>query len=166
MAAPSASPLFPEGSWHGLSPRYIAVRRITAIAANVVVWGVLVAAALLWSPVPWLIWVILAVGIPWTTWRIWRVGRWVRSWGWAERDADLCIRHGLWFKRLVVIPFGRMQLVDVKAGPLLRWRRLASVQLVTAAVQTNAVIPGLSFEDATQLRDRLIERADTDGSGL
>ena len=57
----------------------------------------------------------------------------LRSWGYAERDDDLLVRHGLMYRRLSIVPYGRMQFVDVTAGPLERLFGLATVQLHTAA---------------------------------
>ena len=68
---------------------------------------------------------VAGAGILWTIWRVIRAGRWVRSFGYAERDEDLLITHGLWFKRLTAIPYGRMLSVNVESGPLDRagdWR--------------------------------------------
>ena len=41
----------------------------------------------------------------------------VRSWGYCEREDDLLVRRGLLVSRLSVVPYGRMQFIDVKAGP-------------------------------------------------
>ena len=51
----------------------------------------------------------------------------------AERADDLLIRTGIMFRSLVVVPYGRMQYVDVNAGPLARRFGIASVQLHTAS---------------------------------
>jgi len=55
----------------------------------------------------------------------------------------------------VVVPYGRMQFVDVTRGPLERAFGIATVQLHTAAAHTDARIPGLVPEEAARLRDRL-----------
>jgi len=154
------------GTWHGLSPRYVVVRRLTVLLTNVVTWTVVVIASWVALQQPVVTGVAAAVGVGWTLWRLYRAKAWVQSWGWAERDADLCIRRGLWNRQLTVVPFGRMQLVDISAGPILRSQGLASVQLVTAAVHTDATIPGLAHADAVALRDRMIELSDAGGAGL
>lgn len=115
----------------------------------------------LWPPAA----VVLA-GIALWVWQWVRIRRVVRSWGYAERDADLCITHGLWFRQLVVVPFGRMQVVRVTSGPLSRAFGLAGVELVTASPATGASIPGLPLDEARALRDRIIELSDAKGSGL
>ena len=83
------------------------------------------------------------------------VGRTVRSWGYAERAEDLLVTQGVLRRQLVVVPYGRMQFVDVSAGPLDRRFGLATVQLHTAAAATDAAIPGLGPDEAARLRDRL-----------
>jgi membrane protein YdbS with pleckstrin-like domain len=59
-----------------------------------------------------------------------------------------------------------MQLVDVKAGPIDRWRGVTTVQLHTAAATTDASIPGLEPAVAADLRDRLARRGEERTTGL
>lgn len=99
-------------------------------------------------------------------WGWWLIGRRVHSYGYAERADDLLVVHGIMFRRLVVVPYGRMQLVDLTAGPLDRALGLATVQLHTAAATTDATIPGLTPEDAASLRDRLAARGEQRSAGL
>jgi membrane protein YdbS with pleckstrin-like domain len=89
-----------------------------------------------------------------------------RSWGYAERADDLLVRRGLMVRRLSVVPYGRMQFVDVTAGPVDRMFGLATVQLHTAAAATDARIPGLAAEDAQRLRDRLAALGEARAAGL
>ena len=95
------------------------------------------------------------LGLVYAAWQWFRVARWVRAWGYAERESDLYLTHGLWFKELTVVPYGRMQAVKVESGPLARSLGLANIELVTASLQSSARIPGLPKADAEQLRDRL-----------
>jgi membrane protein YdbS with pleckstrin-like domain len=96
----------------------------------------------------------------------WIVSRRYRAWGYAEREDDLLIRRGVMFARLSVVPYGRMQFIDVTAGPLERAFRLATVRLHTAAAATDARIPGLASEEAARLRDRLAELGEAQAAGL
>ena len=98
------------------------------------------------------------------SWRF--VGRRFGSWGYAEREDDLLVRRGVMFARLSVVPYGRMQFIDVTAGPLERAFGLASVRLHTAAAATDARIPGLTREEAARLRDRLAELGEAQAAGL
>jgi membrane protein YdbS with pleckstrin-like domain len=94
------------------------------------------------------------------------VGRNFRSWGYVERADDLMVTHGAMFKKLTVVPYGRMQLVDVKAGPIERAFGLVNVKLHTAAATTDAQVRGLTPADAGSLRDRLTALGEAHGAGL
>lgn len=94
------------------------------------------------------------------------LGRRVRAWGFAERSEDLLVRRGVMFHRQSVIPYGRMQYVDVTAGPYERSLRLATVRMHTAAAASDARIPGLEAADATRLRDRLSALGESRLAGL
>lgn len=94
------------------------------------------------------------------------VGRRYRSWGYGEREDDLLVRRGVMFARLSVVPYGRMQFIDVQAGPLERVFGLATVRLHTAAAATDARIPGLERDEAARLRDRLAELGEAQAAGL
>ena len=48
------------------------------------------------------------------------LARRVAAWGYAERHQDLMVRRGVLVRRLSVIPYGRMQFIDVTAGPVER----------------------------------------------
>jgi uncharacterized protein len=94
------------------------------------------------------------------------VARRYGSWGYAEREDDLLVRRGVMFSRLSVVPYGRMQFIDVTAGPLERMLGLATVRLHTAAAATDARIPGLERQEAERLRDRLAELGEAQAAGL
>ncbi|MGD1053178.1 MAG: PH domain-containing protein [Candidatus Dormibacteria bacterium] len=119
---------------------------------------------LLWGRAGALVGIGAALALAIGSWLVER-GRY-RSWGYLERDEDLVVRRGLLFHRLTVVPFGRMQFVDVTAGPVDRLFDLATVQLHTAAAATDARIPGLRSVDAAQLRDRLATLGEARASGL
>jgi membrane protein YdbS with pleckstrin-like domain len=88
------------------------------------------------------------------------------AWGYAEREDDLLVRRGVLFSRLSVVPYGRMQFIDVTAGPLERSFGLATVRMHTAAAASDARIPGLDREEAARLRDRLAELGEAQAAGL
>jgi membrane protein YdbS with pleckstrin-like domain len=94
------------------------------------------------------------------------IGRRVRAWGYTERADDLLVRRGVMFRRLSVIPYGRMQFVDVTAGPFERAFGLATVRMHTAAAASDARIPGLSAVDAAALRDHLAALGESQLAGL
>jgi membrane protein YdbS with pleckstrin-like domain len=79
----------------------------------------------------------------------------VAAWGFCERADDLLVRRGVMVRRLSLVPYGRMQFVDVSAGPLERSFGLATLRLHTAAAASDARIPGLPRAEAERLRDQL-----------
>jgi membrane protein YdbS with pleckstrin-like domain len=105
--------------------------------------------------------VLVLVVVAWTVLR----GRY-RSWGYLERADDLVVRHGLLFRQVTVVPYGRMQFIDVSAGPIDRIFGLATVQLHTAAAASDARIPGLAQQEADRLRDRLASLGEAQATGL
>lgn len=151
-----------------MSPKLATVRRILIVvpAGVIAVVGVLLGVLNVpaWVSVPGDVLAVLAVaGAVWGwTW----AGRNQRSWGYAEDADDLLVTRGVMFKRLVAIPYGRMQFVDVEAGPLDRAYGIATVTLHTASAETAADIPGLPAEEATRLRNRLTELGEVHGAGV
>ena len=79
----------------------------------------------------------------------------VAAWGFCERADDLLVRRGVMVRRLSLVPYGRMQFVDVSAGPLERAFGLATLRLHTAAAASDVRIPGLPRAEAERLRDQL-----------
>jgi membrane protein YdbS with pleckstrin-like domain len=96
----------------------------------------------------------------------WMLDRRVRAWAFAERADDLIVSRGLMFRRMSVVPYGRMQFVDVTAGPVERIFGLSTVRLHTAAAASDARIPGLAAEDAARLRDQLATLGESRLAGL
>ena len=92
------------------------------------------------------------------------VTRRVRSIGYRLESRELKVSSGIMFRRVVSVPFARMQLVEVSAGPLERAFSLASVQLHTASASTDATIPGLDPERAAEIRDALAAHSATSAS--
>ena len=155
----------PGNDWRPVSPQLRRLRR-TVLMVDVAVGLALVgiAAAVLgwtrWWLVPGgLLLLVLLAGWP-------LIGRNVRHWGYAERDEDLYIKHGALFRELIAVPYGRMQFVDVTAGPLEQLFGVATVRLHTASPSTGARIPGLPAEDAARLRDRLSQLGEAQAAGL
>lgn len=90
----------------------------------------------------------------------------VRAWAYCERQDDLLVRRGVMVSRLSVIPYGRMQFIDVIAGPIERAFSLATVRMHTAAASSDARIPGLTQIEAARLRDHLAQLGEAKAAGL
>lgn len=156
----------PAYAWQRLSPRYRSLRRLTTVLVTPILFSVAAILVGVLSGMWWIAGVIWAVAVVIVVVRLALVERNWRSWGYVERDEDLYITHGVLFRSLVAVPYGRMQLVEVASGPLERAFGLASVSLKTASAETNATIPGLAPDEAARLRDRLTELGESRSSGL
>jgi hypothetical protein len=99
-------------------------------------------------------------------WITWIAVRQVTAHAWAERDDDLVVKRGRMFRRVTVVPYGRMQYVEVQAGPLARIFGITRVQLHTASPGTDAHISGVPADQAARLRDRLTTRGEAQLAGL
>ncbi|WP_456846827.1 PH domain-containing protein [Cellulomonas sp. P5_C6] len=151
-------------TWTPVSRRLIGARlTVTAIVLTpVLVLCVLLA---VFAGEAW-VWAFPAAVVVLVGWIAWLVPRQVRAMAYAERADDLLVRRGIMFRSLVVVPYGRMQYVDVNAGPLARRFKIASVQLHTASPATSASIDGLPPHEAARLRDRMASRGEARLAGL
>lgn len=157
----------PEQPWRRVSPKFVVadlvgnlVPLLILAAVGVVLWFVQgpelpwqVLAAL--AAVAVLLIVNAALGL-----------RRVRAIGYQLRADDLLFHRGIMFERTVAVPYGRMQLIDIQRGPVLRALGLASLRFVTAAAATSVVLPGLTVAEADELRDELVRLAESRRSGL
>ncbi|MCT2590027.1 PH domain-containing protein [Streptomyces sp. N2-109] len=154
----------PGERWRGVEGALLRLRRLVLLCA-------LLPLALLAGLLPGLL-----AGAVWSLWALpplagaaWGWGalarNW-RSWRYAERADDLLIAHGVQWRKTTVVPYGRMQLVEVTSGPLERRYGLARLQLHTAAATTDATVPGLTPAEAERLRDRLTELGEARSAGL
>ncbi|GAA2159547.1 MULTISPECIES: PH domain-containing protein [Glycomyces] len=158
--------LWPDGiSWQPMSPTLRTVWVLRSLL-NVLILAVIAAVPLtIWLGWDGLLWAlggyVVLAGL-----RALAVSRTVRTWGYAERDQDLLVRHGLLTRRLSIVPYGRIQLIDLSAGPVERMFGLTTVQVRTAALGSNTEVPGLDPLVAAALRDRLAVRAAEVREGL
>ncbi|OUE27375.1 PH domain-containing protein [Clavibacter michiganensis] len=156
----------PHGvSWRRVSPRLVGVELVGGVITALVLGGV---AAFLFSiDAPrWLPIVLGAAALVELVVTLVVVPRRVRAMGYQLREDDLVFRRGIMWTRVVAVPYGRMQLVDITRGPVGRMLGLADLKLVTAAAAAAIQIPGLTNADAEELRDHLVALAETRRAGL
>lgn len=153
--------------WQRVSPKYAVADLLVNLITGGIVIGVLVFVFAVAAD-EWLIWYTLAVAAVAIIVLISSAlaFRRVKAIGYMLREDDLIFRRGIMFERIIAVPYGRLQLVDVTRGPLLRMLGLASLKFVTAAPATGVQLPGLKTKDAEQLRDQLVALAETRRSGL
>jgi hypothetical protein len=79
-----------------------------------------------------------------------------RAWAWRMDEDELRIASGVMIRSDTVVPFGRVQHIDVLRGPLQRSYGLASLVLHTAGTRSAAVLlPGLEAQEAERMRDHI-----------
>lgn len=160
------------GTWRGVSPDLALVRRIVVVVPLVLLCTGLVAGAVLTASLGGPGWVALllclaaALGVGLAGWTWWWARRNQRAWAYVEAEDDLLITSGVMFRRLVAVPYGRMQYVDVTAGPIERWRGITRVRLFTASSETAATVPGVPADEARRLRNRLTDLGEARDAGL
>ena len=155
----------PDTHWQRLSPNYLRMKLILIPVVWTLMFAAPAVAAFLFGP-SWLGWTVVAVWAVTLAWRLIRAPRAFRRWGYAERETDVYLTSGLFYRRLVCVPYGRMQLVQLHSGPIDRMFKLATVEMITSSTQGSVSIPGLAPDDAAALRNRLIERGETQQAGI
>ena len=164
-SAASALDPWPDAvEWRPVSRKLITVELIARITFSLTLLIGLAIGYYFAEHWAWL--VAMAAVVVLAVWRAIITVRAVKAWGYAERDNDLLVRHGLLIRRLSIVPYARMQYVDVTAGPLERAFGLATVQLHTAAAASDARVPGLPPAEAARLRDRLTALGEDRAEGL
>ena len=81
--------------------------------------------------------------------------RW-RALGWAATAHELHSARGVWTRVHTIVPFARVQHLDVAQGPVERLAGVARLIVHTAGTAHSVVVvPGLSRPEADALRDRI-----------
>ncbi|WJY66578.1 Bacterial membrane flanked domain protein [Corynebacterium aquatimens] len=111
-------------------------------------------------------WIGAAVTGAWGVFQAIMIPLRVRNIGWLETDDELLITTGKINQTFTIIPYGRIQFVDVNTGPFTRPLGLKSITLNTASASTDATVPGLPAREADALRERLAAHARERMSGL
>lgn len=153
-----------DGVWHQISPKYV-VSQLLQEAFGIVV--VVVAAIVVhqFTDQPW-VYAAAGVILFFQLISVIILPRQAKALGYMLRGDDIVFRKGILWQRMVAVPYGRMQLVDISHGPLDRIFGVAKLKMVTAAASTGVEIPGLAQGAADALRDTLIEVAETRRTGL
>ncbi|MEM7688515.1 MAG: PH domain-containing protein [Pseudomonadota bacterium] len=87
---------------------------------------------------------------------------------WQARGYDMSadrlrVVRGILFRSDTVVPFGRVQHIDVDQGPVERWLDIATLTLHTAGNHNASVkLPGLKHENARDMREEIRQRIKRD----
>lgn len=155
----------PSTGWTPLSPTLMRMRLVEIIVVAGVLAVIAGSVALSVGSSVAALAAVLAIAVcSGAAW--WFVRNRFQAWGYLERDEDLEVRRGVMVQRLSVVPYGRMQFVEITTGPVERLFGLATVKLHTAAAASDARIPGLHPDEAARLRDRLAALGEAKAAGL
>ena len=137
-----------------LDPRYRSMMRVSAgIAALVLLVAASVAEFAIpgWTGIVW-----APVGLFALYLVLWLPMRRYAARGYSLAQERLRVLRGVVFRADTVVPFGRVQHIDVNQGPLERAFGLATLTVHTAGTHNASVsLPGLAQEDAMAMREEI-----------
>lgn len=159
-----------EIDWKPVSSRYVKVRLGERIIWTLVLVGACLVPLIFtagegFSFLPgWSLWALAGVMLVQQIWLTVLVTRQVKAIGYSERQDHIISTRGLMFRSVRAIPYGRIQYLDVKSGPLENMMKLASLHVKTAA--GDLTIQGLERSEAERLREVLTDLSDAKMVGL
>ena len=143
--------------FHKLTPRAIRVWQLGNAVGNLFFFGIPAVYAAIFGmdgfhfwivtisgTLIFVLWLLSIVLFPYLSWKNWR---------YAVDEKEIDLKRGVIVKSRTLIPLSRVQHVDTRQGPLLRWYNLASVTISTAA--TTHEIPALDAQIADRVRNRI-----------
>jgi uncharacterized protein len=151
-----------DGTPQGLDGRVAIIWALTA--ASIPVIGALIGAVALGASGAGGIWVgvvVLTAAVLTGVAVAWARASWAR-WSWSARPDALDLKHGVIVARESLVPYHRIQQIDVVRDPLERMLGLSSLVLRTASASSDGKIPGLPATVAEGLRLRLLTKAGVD----
>lgn len=89
-----------------------------------------------------ILWLLGIVLLPYLRWKKWR---------YSVDENEIDLKRGILIHQRTLIPLSRVQHVDTRQGPILRYYKLATVTISTAA--TTHEIPALDEYTADKVRD-------------
>ena len=169
MTQSSSQSLFePQGVTFNPVKRSLAVVRRLNVSVYFVIGVAAVSVGMVMAPDfprEWGIGAIAGLSAGWL-YMMWVIGRQVRNFAWAQGEHDFLIRRGAFFRSMTIVPYGRIQYVDISEGPVSRFFGISTVIIHTASVSTRAFVQGIPSEDAARLRDQLAQRGSAEMAGL
>ena len=98
---------------------------------------------------------VVAIAIAWCAWYP-RAA--YRHWRYRLAEGELELRHGVILRSHSVIPYYRVQHIDVTQGPIDRAMGLSRLVVHTASAGTDKEIPGVATAAADELRRTILAR--------
>jgi uncharacterized protein len=147
--------------FHKLPPRAIRVWQLGSSIGNLFFFGIPAVYAAVFGMESFHFWIFVASSLIITIMWIFSVAvlpylSW-KNWRYAVDAKEIDLKRGVLIKNRTLIPLSRVQHVDTRQGPLLRWYNLSSVTISTAA--TTHEIPALDEVIADRVRDQISKYA-------
>ncbi len=102
----------------------------------------------------WLIAIVVILSFP---------SRRVSRWGYRIGDGQLRVARGWLFRTDTIVPFVRVQHIDVGQGPIERWFGLSHLIVHTSGTHNSTVtLPGLRSDLAAAMRETIRRHIQTD----
>ena len=163
---PGTPPVLPD-SMHPVCGRYVPARFVSDLPWTVIAVVAAAVGALVTSgTVSTVLWAVAAVLVAVLVWQLWLIPAQASRKRWLETGDELLITKGRLWRTFTVVPYGRIQYVDVTSGPVERAFGLKRVKLHTASSTSDSTVVGLDAADGDALRDRLAVAARERMSGL
>lgn len=146
----------------------VSMKLIIPYYVAALIWAVILIGAQYWAFERWGKWWLIPLGLTAAcfVWQLAIIPLCVRALGWKETDDELVLARGKMWRTVTVIPYGRIQFVDVTSGPVSRAMGLKALEVNTASTSSISKLPGIEAAEADALRDRLAARARERMSGL
>lgn len=150
-----------------VSTKLIPLRQIhNALLVGIPVIAITVGLLVVWNvtpffelyPIAYLLFMVPAGLLIWGIVYAFIIPRQVRAMGYLEKRDDLLLRRGILFRHQVAVPYGRIQYVDIRQGPLQRMLGITYIVITTAGGGTASTFEGLEMAEAERLRDELTQR--------
>lgn len=85
--------------------------------------------------------------------------------GFAIREHDIMYKNGIFFKSLIIIPFNRIQHLEIGHGPIDRYFGLANLSIYTAGgSSSDLIIDGLESNTAQTIKNYISDKVSLNGS--
>lgn len=157
-----------EITFEKVSPKYKAYQHVFTIITALIY--VVVGTAVTWNQpefLPYSAYITIGAIALWVSLRILAVHQAYKWKGYALRERDLIYRSGWLWRKIVVIPFARIQHGELSQGVLERQWNLKKIKIFTAGGSSSDLsIPALPAERADELRkfimNRVSEEAEAD----
>ena len=137
-----------------LDPRYKTMMRLVAgITAAFLLLGASIAEMAIpgWTGIVWVPALLIILYLV-----VWLPMRRYAARGYSLAEERLRVVRGVLFRSDTVVPFGRVQHIDVDQGPLERAFHLATLTVHTAGSHNASVsLPGLAHEVAVAMREEI-----------